>query len=230
MSICTDKTIVIYALGRYSPLFILSVQSKFCLLFDNCVHVFVFCVWCVEDQSCGWHFDGCWDRNLFLFFKITHWWHCSLFFGGFQVLALSLLCYAALRWALLNCDSEDISLISKRWQHELNILILDIVFKTSDGMWCVCECGISFFSYWWHNYCLPCIFLRNSSSFVQNFDYSSLMGPFWHFAFTPNPDIIIVNSSTTSSLFVGVFVGVFDNLTNTKSHIFASQCLSSAKE
>lgn len=146
MSICTDKTIVIYALGRYSPLFILSVQSKFCLLFDNCVHVFVFCVWCVEDQSCGWHFDGCWDRNLFLFFKITHWWHCSLFFGGFQVLALSLLCYAALRWALLNCDSEDISLISKRWQHELNILILEIVSKTSDGMWCVCECGISFFS------------------------------------------------------------------------------------
>lgn len=42
MSICTDKTIVIYALGRYSPLFILSVQSKFCLLFDNCVHVFVY--------------------------------------------------------------------------------------------------------------------------------------------------------------------------------------------
>lgn len=171
------------------------------------------------------------ETEIFYFFlKITHWWHCSLFFGGFQVLALSLLCYAALRWALLNCDSEDISLISKRWQHELNILILEIVFKTSDGMWCVCECGISFFSYWWHNYCLPCIFLRNSSSFVQNFDYSSLMGPFWHFAFTPNPDIIIVNSSTTSSLFVGVVVGVFDNQTNAKSHIFTSQCLSSAKE
>lgn len=85
------------------------------------------------------------QKSFTFFSKITHWWHCSLFFGGFQVLALSLLCYAALRWALLNCDSEDISLISKRWQHELNILILEIVFKTSDGMWCVCECGISFF-------------------------------------------------------------------------------------
>lgn len=143
MCICTDKAIVIYALGRYSPLFILSVQSKFCLLFDNCVHVFVYDAMRIKVVAGTLMVV---ETEIFYFFsKITHWWHCSLFFGGFQVLALSLLCYAALRWALLNCDSEDISLISKRWQHELNILILEIVFKTSDGMWCVCECGISFF-------------------------------------------------------------------------------------
>lgn len=68
---------------------------------------------------------------------------------------IAVLCCVAVCQALHNCDSGDISLISKRWQHELNILILEIVFKTSDGMWCVCECGI-FLSYWWHNCCLSC--------------------------------------------------------------------------